>query len=119
MNKMKMPGFTAETSLYKPSGHYRVVADTPNALAAAALTLALYNRVNTESFVDCKTFPDNITCHECNSTGPGTFDCCQLRKPGDSCIILNDPNELLMPVPRRRGSHAFPLSPAGTSCASS
>jgi hypothetical protein len=106
---MNMPGFTAETSLYKTSGHYRAMAGTPHTLAAAALTLAAI----ATSSVDCKTFPDNITCHECNSTGPGTLDCCQLRKRGDSCIIVNDPNVGLMPAPRRRGSHAFPLSASG------
>jgi hypothetical protein len=31
MNTMNMPGFTGETSLYKTSGHYRIVG-TPNDL---------------------------------------------------------------------------------------
>ena len=98
---MTLPGFTAEVSQYTASRRYRAMAGTSNAPAAAALTLALDNRTfGTEASVDCKTFPDSITCHECNSTGPGTFNCCELRgmrNPGDSCIILNDPNALSNP----------------------
>jgi len=109
---MTLPGFTAEASQYKASGRYLAMAGTSNALAAAALTLALDNRAfGTEASVDCKTFPDSITCHECNSTGPGTFNCCELRgmrNPGDSCIILNDPNALSIPgIPTSR----FPRLP--------
>ena len=100
-----MPGFTAEASLHKVSRRYRATADTSSALAAGLLMLALDNRsFNTQASVDCKTFPDNVTCHECNSTGPGTFDCCELggmRHPGDSCIIVNDPNPLTTPPPSR------------------
>jgi hypothetical protein len=110
MTTMSMPGFTADTSLYRTSGHYRAMAGTPNALAAAALTLALGKRANVVAFVDCKTFPDSTTCHECNSTGPGTFNCCELggmRNPGDSCIILNDPNGLSIPAPPTPGFPGF------------
>ncbi len=32
---MNMPGFTAETSLHKTSGHYRAMAGTPNGCAEA------------------------------------------------------------------------------------
>ena len=109
---MTLPGFTAEASHYRARG-YRAVAGTSNAFARTALTLALDNPAfGTEASVDCKTFPDSITCHECNSTGPGTFDCCELggmRKPGDSCIILNDPNALSSPG---RPTSRFPRVPA-------
>jgi hypothetical protein len=93
---MSIPGFTSETSLYKTSGHYYATAGTHNALTAAGLTLALDNSWNVTASVDCKTFPDSITCHECNATGPGTFNCCSLggTRPGDKCIIKNDPNKL-------------------------
>jgi hypothetical protein len=106
VDTMNIPRFTAEASLYKTSAHYRAMAGTPHALAAAALILARARSVNVEASVDCKTFPDSITCHECNSTGPGTFNCCELRgmrNPGDSCIIVNDPNALSVPVPPRSG----------------
>lgn len=94
---MNIPGFTAETSLYKTGGHYRAMAGAPNEPAAAAIKLALDNPTKPPtSDVDCKTFPDSITCHECNSTGPGTFDCCELKRPGELCVIANDPN---LPVP--------------------
>ena len=80
---------------------------------AAALTFALDNRTfGTEASVDCKSFPDSITCHECNSFGPGTFDCCELRgmrKPGDSCIIVNDPNAESTPG---RATSRFPRGSA-------
>jgi hypothetical protein len=99
---MTLPGFTAEASHDKASRRYRAMAGTSSALAGAALTLAVDNPAfGTEASVDCKTFPDSITCHECNSTGPGTFNCCELRgmrNPGDSCIILNDPNALSIPA---------------------
>ena len=32
MNTMKMPGFTAEVSLYKTGGHYRAIVSTFNAI---------------------------------------------------------------------------------------
>ena len=93
---MALPGFTAEASYYRTGGQYRAIAGTSNPPAGATLTLARDNRTfGTEASVDCKSFPDGITCHECNAFGPGTFDCCELRgmrKPGDSCIIVNDPN---------------------------
>jgi hypothetical protein len=93
---MNMPGFTAGTSLYTTGVHYRAMAGTPNAQTASALTLcAARGGGNVTAIVDCNTFPDSSTCHECNATGPATFDCCQLggmRNPGDDCIILNDPN---------------------------
>jgi hypothetical protein len=98
---MTLPGFTAEASRYRASGRYRAQAGTFTGLVAAGLTLALDNSsFGTTATVDCKTFPDSITCHECNSTGPGTFNCCELggmRNPGDSCIIVNDPNALSNP----------------------
>src|SRR5687767_5778761 len=50
MNTMNMPGFTADISLYKTSGHYRAMGGTPNALAAAAQTLALSR--NAIAYVD-------------------------------------------------------------------
>ena len=118
MNTMNMPGFTADASLYKTSGHYHAMAGTLNALATDALALALDNRMNATAVVDCKTFPDNTTCHECNSTGPGTFNCCELggmRGPGDSCIILNDPNVVSMPVPPTSGFPRFPTIRLGSS----
>jgi hypothetical protein len=75
MNAVTMPGFTAEDSLYKTVGQYQTdrhtinssahMSSTPNELGAAALTLALDNRLNVTATVDCKTFPDSITCHEC------------------------------------------------------
>ncbi|WP_155920516.1 hypothetical protein [Methylobacter luteus] len=91
MNAMNMPGFTAEASLHKTNDHYRSIAGTFDTLAVAALAPALLFRRNTNPApdidVDCNTFPDNITCNECNSYGPGTLDCCNLRRPGDICII--------------------------------
>lgn len=91
-----MPGFTADASLSPASGHYRTsgqyCAITSRVGGAAVVTPALRRSLNVEDTVDCKTFPDSITCHECNSTGEGTMKCCRLRNPGDGCIILNDPN---------------------------
>ena len=101
VNTMALPGFTAEASYYSVGGRYRARSRTPSGPAGAAVTLALDNRTfGTEASVDCKSFPDSITCHECNSFGPGTFNCCELRgmrKPGDSCIIVNDPSALSIP----------------------
>jgi hypothetical protein len=50
MNTMNLPGFTADISLYKTSGHYRTMPGTPNELAPAALTLALSR--NAMAYVD-------------------------------------------------------------------
>lgn len=61
---------------------------------------ALDNRANDDPVVDCKSFPDSITCHECNSFGPGTWDCC-FPRPGHGCIIINDPNEFTGGKPPR------------------
>ena len=106
---MTLPGFTAEASDYRSDGRYRATIWTSSASPGTAVALALDNRrFGTEASVDCKTFPDAITCHECNSTGPGTFDCCELRgmrNPGDSCIIVNDPNALSTP---ERPTSRFP-----------
>ena len=85
---MNMPGFTANNTLYVTRGNYRALTDAPNVPVAAAVMLALAR----ETTVDCHSIPDATTCHECNSNGPGTLDCCRLRDHGDSCIIVNDPN---------------------------
>jgi hypothetical protein len=87
---MNMPGFTAKASLYTTSGNYRAVASTPDTLDATALRLAM--KVVNKNIVDCTTIPDSITCHECNSFGPGTFDCCGLGKPEGGCECRNCPN---------------------------
>ena len=93
---MTLPGFTADSSYYRTAGLYRVMAGNSGSCARPSVSLARDNRKSgTEASVDCKSFPDGITCHECNAFGPGTFDCCELRgmrNPGDSCIIVNDPN---------------------------
>lgn len=41
MNTMNMPGFTAEASLYKTSGDYRLVASGGDGFAGQAVTPAL------------------------------------------------------------------------------
>jgi hypothetical protein len=95
---MRMPGFTAELSLSRKEGSHRARAGGPRVPAALtpAFDIDRHGR-NTTTTIDCKGFPDAITCHECNSTGPGTLQCCQLRKKGDDCIIINDPNALAQP----------------------
>ena len=108
---MNMPGFITDSALYNTSSHYRAMAGTPE--AAAAVTFALDTATDGTPIVDCNTFPDSITCHECNSTGPGTFECCQLGHPTGGCIVLNDPNYPGKPVPPTRwwigsvGAHSF------------
>ena len=97
MTTMSMPGFNAEASVYKTRGHYRTTAGSLRAKSSAALTLAMDTSTFRETIIDCKDFPDNITCRECNNSGPGTLDCCQLFKRGDSCIIMNDPNAMSVP----------------------
>ncbi len=97
---MKMPGFTAESSLYKTSGHYRALAGTPAALDTTALRLAMKKGTVQKNIVDCNTFPDSISCHECNSFGPGTFDCCTLGNPQGGCECKNCPNP---PLTRPQG----------------
>lgn len=98
---MNIPGFTAEASLYKTSGHYRI-AGTPNSLAA--LTLALIGSISVVPDVDCTDFPDNQTCREC---GPwGTLDCCELRRPPDDICIIKERSMKVPPTSR------FPRFPA-------
>lgn len=100
MKNTNLPGFNAESSLSRTRANYNAISGTTGGLPAAAVVLARA----TEASVDCGTFPDNITCNECNSSGPGTFNCCELkgmRHPGDSCIILNDPNPLTATPPVR------------------
>ena len=96
---MNMPGFTAGVSLYTTSGHYRAMAGTPDALDATALILALKVETGNKNTVDCTTFPDSITCHECNSFGPGTFDCCKFGNPQGGCDCKNCPNPPLTRPP--------------------
>lgn len=100
---MNMPGFTAEASLYTTSGHYRAMAGTPDAPDATALILAMDTVTVMKNIVDCSTFPDNITCHECNSFGSGTLDCCKLGNPQGGCECKNCPNPpLTLPPPSIR-----------------
>jgi hypothetical protein len=73
---MRIPGFTAETTLGDGTRGFRAAASAPE-MARARVTLAVDNDDDL-GWIDCKTFPDSITCHECNAFGPGTFDCCQL-----------------------------------------
>jgi hypothetical protein len=72
--------------------------------AVAAITLAAAKRPPKIGYIDCKTFPNSITCNECNATGPGTFNCCQVFERADACIINNDPNAPGLQVPPGRGN---------------
>ena len=84
---MRIPGFTAETTLYGASRNYRAMGASPTALRSGALTLALDNDPKL-GYIDCKDFPDNITCRECGNTGPDSVICC----PNDHCIVNNPPD---------------------------
>jgi hypothetical protein len=99
---MNIPGFTADSSLYQMTGHYRAVAGTAHSHTATALTLALDTAPDGTPIVDCKDYPDSNTCQECNNTGPGTLECCTLGHPTGPCIVLNDPNYPGKPVPPTR-----------------
>ena len=87
MNTMKIPGFTAEASLYKRSGHYRGTILTSGQIAAGTLTSALMVDTGVPvPDVDCTKFPDNQGCSECNSTNP--INCCKAsRIPSGKCVV--------------------------------
>ena len=84
MNKMNMPGFTAEASLYMANRNYRAIAVTPTALGEGALTLATRKDGNLE-WIDCNDFPANNFCRECGNTGPDAAICC----PDDYCVVID------------------------------
>ena len=86
---MNIPGFSAERALGRTNASYYAMARTSN--ASGAITVAAPKRPPKIGYIDCKSFPESITCNECNAFGPGTFNCCQLQR-ADACIINNDPN---------------------------
>ncbi len=59
---MNIPGFTAETSLYKTSGHYRAMAGTPNALVGGLGVLPQLKIPLFECQADCAFSPDYNAC---------------------------------------------------------
>jgi hypothetical protein len=48
------------------------------------------------NLVDCETFPNNVTCHECGVTGPGTIDCtrCGCAIEDSECLEQAESNRL-------------------------
>jgi len=82
---MKMPGFTAEATLFAANPIYRVGA--PNTMESNALRLAIRN-APTPIVFDCADWPNSINCKECGNTGSGTFVCCP---PGKNCVVVTHP----------------------------
>lgn len=70
MNAMNMPGFTAETSLYKTSGHYQAGKYAIN--SPINMLSAVYPALRV-SDVECKTFCC-AACSCCANLGNAT--CC-------------------------------------------
>ncbi len=82
MNTINMPGFTAETSLYKTSGRYRI-AGTPNDLGGSRGVLPQLDDVWTTDKV----------CTACGCTVNGFVCNCGLRPRPDKleCILNGGP----------------------------
>ena len=85
---MKLPGFTAETVLNDRAANYRANAAASVMPNAGHLTLALDNDPKL-GYIDCKEYPNNVSCRECGATGPDSAICC----PNNYCIINNPPEE--------------------------
>jgi hypothetical protein len=95
MKLRRLPGFTAEAGIRNSIGHYRAVAATTT--DRPELTPAL--RIGPEpDWVDCKEFPNNITCQECGNTGPGSVRCCR----NANCAVIDS-----RPVLTYRGAPAL------------
>jgi hypothetical protein len=84
MNTIKMPGFTAETSLYRGNRNYCAIAVTATVPEAGTLTPATRKNGKLE-WIDCNDFPANNWCRECGNTGPDAAICC----PDDYCVIID------------------------------
>lgn len=101
---MKIPGFTAEASLYKRSGRYRATILTSGQIAAGNLTSALMIETGkpvSVPDVDCTKFPDNQACSECNSTNP--ISCCKAYQiPSGKCVVKQPSRVQSFPTVRGR-----------------
>jgi hypothetical protein len=86
MNRYRLPQFTATHALAPAVRQYRVANDRPLPMGVHA---ALINRSDDDlEWVDCKTFPNNITCQECGNSGPGSVRCC---RRDDACVVIDPP----------------------------
>jgi hypothetical protein len=84
MTSTRMPGFTAEATLYTAARGYRAIATAPDDLRADTLTLATAKNGNLE-WIDCNDFPANSYCRECGNTGPDSAICC----PDGYCVVID------------------------------
>ncbi|MEQ1531908.1 MAG: hypothetical protein ABL925_21580 [Methylococcales bacterium] len=102
MKKLSIPGFTADASLNNKRC-YSMSTVFNRQDASVNIQPALDNAPPRKlGYIDCKEFPHNITCNECNAFGSGTINCCQLQG-ADDCIINNPPESVIHP-PSKWGS---------------
>lgn len=83
MNTGRIPGFTAEATLYAAGRTYR---STAGSATAGANALSPARAIAAEpDWIDCNEFPANNWCRECGNTGPDAAVCC----PNDYCVVID------------------------------
>jgi hypothetical protein len=93
---MRIPGFTAETTLNRARWSYRALTPTPAGLGPGALTLSTDNDAEVGG-VDCNDLISNLFCKECGATGEGSITCC--TKP--PCFVIDrTPSAVIKPIRR-------------------
>jgi hypothetical protein len=87
---MRLPGFTADASLYG-SRLYRVFARDANSGGRFIPQLRV-GGVGPLNVVDCNDYPEGVYCIECGSIGTGSIRCC--RNTQDCLVLPPLPNYL-------------------------
>jgi hypothetical protein len=81
---MRIPGFTAESTLNRARRSYRALAASRADLKPDALTLSADNDEDL-GWVDCNDLINNLYCKECGNSGEGSITCCS--KP--RCVVID------------------------------
>ncbi len=92
---MSVPGFAAEAAISKQTEFYYSETRSHLIEDRAVMPAAQRSSGDDMDWVDCKDFPNNITCLECGIGPPWGLRCC---RDENKCVVMNPPE----PQPGRR-----------------